>query len=172
MKADLKNGTRVVNGNTLVKQWAIEWLDTYKKDSVRQRTYSRYKGDINNILIPAVGNMRIKDVRQVHLQRMLNSLKGKSEDHIKKVQQMTYNIFEKAKKSNMVNINPADDLDLPMAMPDASHRALTDEERHIYLLFVKRIERACGFSRCYTVVYVPARLSRSLGTILILIGLF
>lgn len=129
MKSDLKNGTKVVNGNTLVGQWAFEWLDTYKKDSVRKRTYDRYVGSLNNILIPAIGNMRIKDVRQVHLQRVLNSLKGKSEDYARKIRQMLYSIFDKAKKSNMILDNPAEDLDLPMVRPGMSRRTITAEER-------------------------------------------
>lgn len=135
MKADLKNGTTVVNGNTLVKQWAFEWLDTYKKESVGKRAYDRYVGRLNNILIPAIGNMRIKDVRQVHLQRVMNGLKGKSKDHAVKTRQMLYSIFDKAKKSKMILENPAEDLDLPSVKPPVKRRALTDIEReHILAL--------------------------------------
>ncbi|MEM5768718.1 MAG: site-specific integrase [Bacillota bacterium] len=135
MKRDLKSGTKVVNENTPVKQWAEEWLETYKKDSVRQGSYDRYKRHIDNILVPAVGNMRIKDVRQVHLQRALNGLKGKSEDHVRKVQKTIYNIFERARKSNMIQNNPADDLEPPRTEPDESHRTITQEERkHVLAL--------------------------------------
>ena len=67
MKQELKSGTKIVNENTLVKQWAVEWLETYKKDSVRPGTYERYERNINNILIPAIGSPKVKDVRNVHL---------------------------------------------------------------------------------------------------------
>jgi len=141
IKQDLKNGTKAVNGNTLVQQWAYEWLETYKKNSVRQGSYERFKRNINNILLPEVGNMRIKDIQQVHLQRILNSLKGSSEDHIRKVQNMIFNIFERAKKSNMILANPADDLELPMAEPDTSHRTITEDERK-YILELSKAHRA------------------------------
>lgn len=141
MKLDLKNGTKVSNDNTLVKVWAMKWLETYKKDSVRPATYNRYKSNINNILVPAIGNMRMRDVRQIDVQRALNSLRGKSEDHIKKVQQMMFNIFERAKKSRILINNPADDLQLPMAAPKNSHRTITDKERK-YILELCETHRA------------------------------
>lgn len=135
MKAELKNGTKVVNENTLIKQWAYEWLETYKKDGVRPGTYDRYKRNIDNVIIPAIGNMRIKDVQQIHLQRIMNRLKGYSKDHTQKIQHMIYNIFERARKSRMISNNPADDLELPLTGLEASHRAITQEERkHILQL--------------------------------------
>lgn len=54
---------------------------------------------------------------------------------------MIFNIFERAKKSNMILANPADDLELPMTEPDTSHRTITDDERK-YILELSKTHRA------------------------------
>ena len=126
---DLEAGLIVANGNTTVEAWAREWLETYKKDSVRRGTYERYQSTIERHLIKHMGGVKMNAVRPVHLQKIINTMSGMSSDTVKKVIQTFDAVFDRARANGIIATNPAADLDMPKTAQSASRRAITDEER-------------------------------------------
>ena len=66
------------NAGTTVAAWCEEWLETYKKPYVVKNTYTSYVGYVNKYIKPAIGKIKIKDVRQSDLQKILFSQEGGS----------------------------------------------------------------------------------------------
>lgn len=124
----IDSGMIIINKNTTVKKWSEEWLDTYKKPTVGTATYQNVKSIVDNHIIPVIGNQKIKDIKELHLQKILNAQAGKSKSFITKVKQTIQQIFAKAVKLKLIQYNPAEDLEMPKAS-DGSHRALTEKER-------------------------------------------
>ena len=48
-----------------------EWLETYQKGHIKTRTYSRYKGLMEQHIIPAIGSFQIEDLGRREIQKFL-----------------------------------------------------------------------------------------------------
>ena len=48
-KIALEKGVQIKNGNMLVRDWAHEWLETYKKGNVIDKVYQDYEHRINDL---------------------------------------------------------------------------------------------------------------------------
>ena len=151
-KKELEEGRTIVNKNTTLKQWSFQWLDTYKKSSISFRTYKDYLARLNKHILPEIGNMKLKDIKPVHCQKVLNNMTGYSKDRVLKINNTMYQMFKKACSNHLILFNPADDLAPPKAV-NGEGRALTDYERSIvYKVSLKhkaslwaRTMIACGF---------------------------
>lgn len=130
-KREIDEGSAVVNPETSVETWLQKWLETYKKKSVGNATYKNYATYIK-IISSHIGYMKLKDVKDINLQEVLNSLEGHSRSHILKVKQTMEQAFGKAKKNKLIFVNPAEDLEM-IASEDGNGRSITDKEREIIL---------------------------------------
>jgi integrase len=88
-----------------------------------------------------IGRLRLKSVKPLQCQEILNAQRGMSKSHIKKVHQELQFIFEKAKENRLVLDNPADHLIRPEGYQN-KRRSITDHERR-HLLSV------CEKDPCY-----------------------
>lgn len=131
MKA-LEDGTVVVRNTTTFKKWSEEFLKTYKKGAVGNATYKNIESLLNNHILPVIGSMRLKDIKPVHLQKILNSQIGFSRSHILKINQLICQLFRTAKKNKLIAGDPSEDLVLPKAT-NGTNRPITDYERKCIL---------------------------------------
>lgn len=132
LKVALERGDIGVSSNMTVKAWANEWLDVYKQPAVGESQYIMYKGYINNVLLPALGTTRIKDVKDVQLQRLINARAGNSKSDLSKLRYTLKAMFRRAHASGLIQKNPAEYLELPAA-EDGTHRSITVDERKAIL---------------------------------------
>ena len=73
----LNNKGVVINDeNIIVKNWAEEWLTTYKINT-EQATYNMYKSAINLYIIPELGYIKLKNLKEQHIMKMFNLLENK-----------------------------------------------------------------------------------------------
>lgn len=117
-----------ISSNMTVERWAHEWLETYKRPVVGEWQYKNYLGRISGVIVPAIGSMTIKTVKDVHLQKILNQRVGKSKSDLSKLRMTLKAMFERAYQSRLIPYNPAEHLELPAAI-DGTHRSITDHER-------------------------------------------
>ncbi len=135
--AAAKRGEETIGGSMTVDAWFREWLATYKepkgltKKSLRMYTekYTRYIG-------PRVGRMKMKDVKDTHLQKIMNEQEGMSNSHARKVCQVLKGMFKRARQSRLIPYDPSELLDLP-ATTTGTHRSITDAERAAILEVAK-----------------------------------
>jgi len=128
----LEEGTVVMRSTTTVKRWSEEYLKTYKKGSVGNATYVNTVSIMNNHILPVIGTMKLKDVKPVNLQKILNSLVGYSKSFVKKAYQLIRQLFITAKKNKLIAVDPSDDLTIPKAT-DGTNRPITEYERKCIL---------------------------------------
>lgn len=140
-KKELEEGKETVDGNTLVSVWGEKWLNTHKKNDVSSGWYKNIERMVNNIILPSIGDMRIKEVRPINLKQILNRYKGYSRSYQKKVKDLMHEMFEDARKNRMILENPAADLGLPESKPATKRRSITDYERE-HILRVCETHRA------------------------------
>lgn len=136
MLARLEAGSMIVSETTTVEEWAKRWLDTYCKDSMGAGCYQNYAGVIRNQIVPAIGSMRVKDVKAVHCQMILNAQKGRSTSFLSKIKSVLRRMFDRARKEHLIAENPATDLEMPTTN-DGSYRSITPEERKEILILAE-----------------------------------
>lgn len=68
----------MVEGTSVIREekfssWALSCLETYKRPYVKPNTYAgTYLAPVQNHLVPAFGEMKIGDIKPVHIQRYIN----------------------------------------------------------------------------------------------------
>lgn len=136
LKAALKRGDIGVSSSMSVSAWAREWLEVYKRPGIGEGQYQNYKSHINNVIVPAIGNLKVKDVKDIHLQKVLNSRSGKSKADLLKLRMTIVAIFRRAVASKLIPANPAEFLEVPAAKA-GTHRSITAHERDKILLLAE-----------------------------------
>ena len=144
IKEAVKRGEDRLDGKMLVSVWAKTWLEQYidpkarepgeakKRGTMTAQSCRMYHAKLDGYILPAIGKMRMAEVKDVHLQRLLNAQAKMSDSHVKKCRIVLEAMFRQAYKSRIIPWNPAEDLTLPAA--DAGRRrSLTDYEREILL---------------------------------------
>ena len=140
-KKELEEGKQTVDGDTKIAVWAEFWLDTHKRNDVSEGWFNEIEKIVNSIVIPAIGGMKIKDVRPIHLKKIINNYKGYSRSYQSKIKNIIHEMLEDARKNRMVLENPADNLDLPQAREMQKRRPITEHERE-HILRVSQFHRA------------------------------
>ena len=110
-----KNGGVVPVGKMTVENWLTDWLEIYKKSSVRENTYQGEKRIVEKHLIPVIGSYKLKDLRSEHIQKMLNnklktgSLKGNkplSPRMVEHIYIVLHDALKQAVKNQIIARNP------------------------------------------------------------------
>lgn len=131
-KLALENGESSISGNMTVERWALEWLETYKENSIGEGQYRNYLSHINNVILPAIGAKKLKDVTDVDLQKILNSRAGYSKSDVTKLRMTLRSMFKRARISRLIQYDPAEDLALP-TVTEGTRRSITPQEREYIL---------------------------------------
>lgn len=122
-------------GDLTVDQWFVQWRDTYKAPAgLTPKSLGLYDEKYYGYVSPAVGALALQEVRDLHLQTILNTQAGRSYSHVSKLRMVMQELFRQARRSRLLLFDPAEGLQLPESRRGA-RRALTKEERrHILAL--------------------------------------
>lgn len=71
-ESEYKAGLLPSKKKTTVSGWLDTWMETYKKNSIRQNTYENYKIIVDTHLKPALGDIVLKDLLPQQVQKMIN----------------------------------------------------------------------------------------------------
>jgi integrase len=141
-KRDLEEGRKRIEKIMTVKAWSEIFVKTYLDGTMAESTLGDHQYRLDNFILPALGSLRMCDVRQVHCQGAIKELSGFSRDRINKAHNTMYRLFETGKANGLVLENPAKGITLPEGEEDGTHRSITDAEREITLLVAK--SHRCG----------------------------
>ena len=128
LKEQLKRGEAALGESMTVARWADVWLDTYKKGNMTDKSFRTYTEKLSGYIIPVIGRMKLKDVKDVTLQKILNSQAGMSFSHVSKLRMVMSQMFAQARRSRLIAYDPAEALALP-ANEKRRRRSVTKEER-------------------------------------------
>lgn len=131
--AAAKRGEEAVGGGMTVTAWYKEWKATYKDPKgLTKKSLGMYDEKYNGYIKPRIGSMKLRDVKDVHLQRILNAEAGKSASHVKKLRMVMREIFKRARQSRLIPYDPAELLELP-EVTQGKRRSITEAERKAIL---------------------------------------
>lgn len=127
--AAAKRGEGAAGGNMTVDAYFKLWLETYKRPKeITPKSLAMYGEKYRNYISPEIGACRLKDVRDIQLQAILNREAGKSASHVKKLRMVMKEMFKRARQSRLILYDPAELLELP-SVTEGRKRALTPDER-------------------------------------------
>ena len=69
-----------------------------------------FRSIVKNQIAPRIGALKLKDVRPIHCQSVLNAEIGRSTSFLSKIRQVMFRMFKYAKREGVIATNPADDL--------------------------------------------------------------
>ena len=125
----LNNKGVVINDeNIIVKNWAEEWLTTYKINT-EQATYNMYNSAINLYIIPELGYIKLKNLKEQHIMKMFNLLENKERQRdivLLTLKQM----LDKAVDNNYIYKNVAKNIKFKKNKPQEK-KAIDNETIHI-----------------------------------------
>lgn len=127
--AAVKRGEEVIGGSMSVNAWYAQWKTLYKDSKgMTEKSLKMYDEKYNGYIRPAIGTMKLKDVKDVHLQKILNNQAGRSASHVKKIRMVLREMFKRARQSHLIPYDPAELLELP-TVTEGKRRSITDDER-------------------------------------------
>lgn len=131
--AAAKRGEELISGAMTVDAWYVQWKAAYKDPKgLTQKSLGMYDEKYRGYIKPRIGRMKLRDVKDIHLQKILNGEAGRSASHVKKLRMVMQEMFRRARQSRLIPYDPAELLELP-AVTQGRRRALTPLERKAVL---------------------------------------
>ena len=132
----MEAGVKETTSNMTVAKWSNQWLSSYKSGVVSDDWYNHMESIIRKVIVPSIGDVRIKDVKPMHIQAMYNGQLQMSDSHQKKVQLVTRQIFDSAVDNDLISKDPAKRIKVATngnKRSESGYRTITNEERKLTL---------------------------------------
>lgn len=114
-KHDISLGIFVEPSKLKFGDWFTFWLDEFKKNAVKESTYSYYKTIGRLYIIPDIGEILLQELNTETIQKKINEYhkQSKSASIIKTIKILIYSSLKQAVKNGRLNRNPAENIVLP-----------------------------------------------------------
>ncbi len=129
------SGTEALSGLQSVQEFAEYWYrEVYMQREVKQRSVDHVRAMLELHILPIVGKRALSSVTHAQLQKLLNDmrrrkppLKPLSAQTVRHVYSVIKQVFGKAKATNLITLDPSEDLEVPK-VKRAARPALTVEQ--------------------------------------------
>lgn len=132
---DIEAGLKVQGSEVLMKNFLSEWLDMYSSISgLAENTYRGYRTNINNHIIPVIGDIKLNSLKPEHIDKLLLILtdKGLSVTSQRYVISVIKKSLNWAVKRRILRFNVIDYVDIPK--PEKFKSTVLNEEQLQVLL--------------------------------------
>lgn len=133
----MANGRIDVSSDMTVEQVAELWLEKVKRPSVRPQTFEVYEDRVRCHLLPALGDMKIGDVKMVHVIDAINRHGFKSKDANKRYMSTVRAVFRFAVDNDMISKSPVPDRMTVTGAPGREDKPLTPNQTAALLDYCK-----------------------------------
>ncbi len=123
----------VIDKKTALRDFAEQWLETYKSESVGDDWFNNLSYIVLNKIIPEIGNRPIGNIRPLHVQQFLNGCSSYSEEYINKIFRATKELFHSIYRNGGMNYDFSQDFVKPKGKKSKPRRSITDREREVLL---------------------------------------
>lgn len=121
----------VIDSDMTLKAWAERCVETYKTKQ-NEITRTKYMNRMNHCILNKIGDMRLKDIKPLHCQQVLNEQAGKSKTQVNEIYQQLRFLFRHAVANGLLKSDPTENI----IKPDyriGHRRALTAPERRFFI---------------------------------------
>lgn len=162
----INTGLYVTPQKIKIKDWATQWLDG--KTNIKEGTRLVYQADLDNHILPALGEVYIKDLRPMHCQDFANSLGKKKNPKTKKpisaktihnVIGTLHSMLDAAQRLEIIAVNPSNNLELPVVQKKPIKIIIDDAQEDL----VNQIENNPYKNIILVGLHTGARISEVLG---------
>lgn len=135
---EAEQGVLYAGGDTMLNDWFEEFLIIYKKGKVKETTLHRMGQTYSACRKRAIGMMRLRDIRAIHIQLLINEMAelGLSYGTIKLVRSLLNDMFKKAIGNGYMLVNPCDAVVMP-PKEACKARYLTEKEQEMFMEVAK-----------------------------------
>lgn len=125
-------------GKTIsVSEWTEIWLDNYT-NQLKESTKRRYIVSIKNDILPNIGSMILRDVKQIDIQQLINTISERiSAKSVRNTYFVISRLFNDAEINGYIIKNPLIDIKLPRK----SKKPINYLNESTLPLFLKKIEQ-------------------------------
>lgn len=113
-----------------LNQWFDYWLETFKKQEIKESTYNQYVETYNRYTFNLLGEKRVIDITAVNIQEHINKIDATSGQ--KRIYQYLRELFNLLHQQNYIKVNPMNLVVLPKKDID---KVQDDEETEEILLY-------------------------------------
>lgn len=94
--------------NILFSSWVDTWLETYKRDDVKETTFlTTYKRPCYNYIVPFLKDRSLQSITPIDIKALMNSVSTLSQSYIDKIIICLRGIFDAAEDNGLIVKNPA-----------------------------------------------------------------
>lgn len=149
----------VIGDETTVGEWAGTWFNTYKAQ-LKYKTKEAYLNAYNNHILPYIGKHRLRDVRAVDVQRIMNAVATNSESLQSKVLNTSRQMFNAALLNHLVADNPTIGIKIKKNTKDDKIKFLSQKQ---YENLIEQIQNEQAKLFCAVCLYTGLRREEALG---------
>ncbi len=132
MQQKYVNGLEDVRDDILFGVYAKDWYEAYKEPRIGDSSRRNYRSSLKVHVLPELKDRRLRAIRAIDLQKMVNRLEGMGETTITYVFAILTGVFQKAYAEGIINRDPTVGL-LKPASASSTKRALTEAEEKAVL---------------------------------------
>ncbi len=159
----LQEGTYVAASDLTVGEWSIQWLKTYKKNAVRQRTFERYAELAKHLQL--ISRYRIQELTSLQVQKLYQELlQSLSASTVYKVHKILMAMFKKAVQIELLARN----IMLTVEPPKPIKKEISIFSAKEIHLILATIQREPRLHRYYPIVLLASTTGMRLGELLAL----
>lgn len=115
------------------KPTVAEWIKAWWNNRTFSDSVASYRRPmINNVIGPAIGHLKVADVKPEHIQRIMTSVESKSDSYNNKLYQLLKRVFKDAQKNGLIMKNPCEDIQVG-GKETEEKEAITDEQFQILI---------------------------------------
>lgn len=133
----LKRDEIIVESTMSVRAWAKQFIKAYKSNCMADYVLKNYEWQLEHYILEQIGDVKLKNVRPIMCQNILNGLDDKSASLIHKVHVQMNELFTKAVENELISKNPAANITEPKGSKN-KRRALTASEEAAFLAAAKK----------------------------------
>ncbi len=122
-----------LSSSVKVSELAELWLSDYRMFDVRESTYITQKSLLTNHVLPAIGHLKVREVKPAHINHMLLAMKDKSKGTQKLALSITKTLFSFAVENDMILKNPCTKSVKPRGEDAQEKMPLTSEQEKMLL---------------------------------------
>lgn len=105
LKYELHLGIDIGSDET-VAEFTQMWINVYKRPTLKQNSLETLLGTVNTHIMPAIGHMKVRDVKPMHIQQLMSGLTGYSQSVQGKVLKALRAIFNTAMDNGLIVRSP------------------------------------------------------------------
>ena len=109
----------------LMKDYAMNWFETFKKAKLRPRTQLGYQSNLTKHIIPFFGDMRVNEIKVSDVQAWYNTMSDLAKSTARQPSVILHQIFEAAKEDHLITENPTESDRLTLPSKATEREALT-----------------------------------------------